>query len=126
MGSLRTRWPLGAPPRTLPTSRLMIRSMFGLQGQIPVADTFLAAPRIRAMTLEITHKEMARSKLRRLLRSQNAYKGTEVRQGGCVPFYRQAAKRSSRRWQFPAEVGDVERYAVSASYQGGVRKVPHN
>ena len=117
---------LGRSPQDIAPSRLMIRSTFGLQRQIRVAETLLAAERIRAMTLEITHNEIARSKLRRLLRPQNACKGAEVRQGGCAPFFCQPAKRSSRRWRFPAEVVDVERDAVSVTRQGGIRKVSHN
>ena len=45
------------------------------------------------MTLEITHEEMAKSKLRRLLRHQIAFDG----QGDCVPYYRQDTERPSGR-----------------------------
>ena len=57
---------------------------------IPAPEVFLSAARIRAMAMEIMHGEMAKSKLRRLVSSKNIYKGSEVRPGDCVLFYRVA------------------------------------
>ena len=66
--------------------------------------------------MEFMQKAMAKSKPRRLMSPQSAYKGIEACLGDCVLFHCQACKRSASGWCGPAEAKEVELHAATISY----------
>ena len=70
------------------------------------------------MAQEAAPKEIANSKLRRILAFNNSFESVDVKVGGEVLFYKAPTKKSIPRWRGPAKVLLIDESGVTLSFQG--------
>ena len=66
-----------------------------------LSGQFVARRKLRMMAREAALKEIANSKLRRILAFNDSFKSAGVRLGGEVLFYRAPSRKSAPRWRGP-------------------------
>ena len=68
-------------------------------------------------------KEIANSKVRRLLARNHSYECTDAKVGDSALFYKIVGRRSAPRWRGPTVFLDIEGAGVAAKFQGQGFKV---
>ena len=72
---------------------------------------------------EATLKEVANSKLRRLLARNKTFNCAEIDVGDMVLFYKAQSRKSAPRWRGPAKVLEIDDSEVTVSFQSQTFKV---
>ena len=72
---------------------------------------------------EVALKEVADSRLRRLLERNKSFNRTDITVGGPAPLFGAKSWRSSPRWRGPAKISDFDDTRVAVSFQSQTFKV---
>ena len=79
--------------------------------------------KLRLRAQAATLKEIANSKLRRLLAHNSFFNCPEIDWGDSVMFYKAQSRRSSPRWRGPAKILDIDVAGVTVPFQSRTFKV---
>ena len=88
-----------------------------------LAGQFVQQWKLRMRAQEATLKEVAKSKLRRLLARKATHSCTEIDVGDIVLFYKAQDRGSLRRRRGPAKVLEMDESGVAMSFQSQTFKV---
>ena len=88
-----------------------------------VSGQFVQQWELRMMAQEAAHKEIANSKLRRLLAHNQTFNCTDIKIGDSVLFYKAPHRKSHPRWRGPATILDIDETGVLVKYQSQFFKV---
>ena len=88
-----------------------------------LSGQFVANWKLRMLAQEAALKEIANSKLRRILAFNNSFESVDVKVGDEVLFYKAPTKKSIPRWRGPAKVLLIDESGVTLSFQGLTFKV---
>ena len=88
-----------------------------------VSGQFVQQWKLRMMAQEAALKEIANSKLRRLLAFNKTFNCTDVKVGDSVLFYKAPHRKSHPRWRGPAVVLDIDDTGALVKYQTQTFKV---
>ena len=72
---------------------------------------------LRMRAQEATLKEIARSKLRRLLAYSKSFNCADIAGGDDVPFYKAQSRKGPPRWRGPAKILEIDETGVTAPFQ---------
>ena len=82
-----------------------------------LAGHFTQQWKLRAKAQEATLKDIAKSKLRRLLARNKTPNCAEIDVGDMAIFYKAQNRKSSLRWGGPAKVQEIDETGVTVSFQ---------
>ena len=82
-----------------------------------VSGQFAQRWKLRMMAQEAALKEVAKSKLRRLLAYNKTFNCADIKVGDSVLFYKAPHRKSQPRWRGPAPVLDVDETGVMVKYR---------
>ena len=81
-----------------------------------VAGQFVNQWKLRMRAQEATLKEVANSKLRRILAHNQTFNSSDVKVGDMVIFYKAQNRKSSPRWRGPAKVLELDETGATVNF----------
>ena len=78
---------------------------------------FVQQWKLRMMAQEAALKEVANSKLRRLLAHNKTFNCADIKVGDTALFYKAPHRKSHPRWRGPALILDIDETGVTVKYQ---------
>ena len=82
-----------------------------------ISGQFVQQWQLRIRAQEAALKEIANSKLRRLLAYNKTFDCADIKVGGSVLFYKAPRKKSNPRWRGPAAILDIDESGVVLKFQ---------
>ena len=88
-----------------------------------ISGQFVHQWQLRIRAQEAALKEIANSKLRRLLAYNKTFDSVDIKVGDEVLFYKASQKKSNPRWRGPAKILDIDESGVVLKFQSQSFKV---
>ena len=88
-----------------------------------ISGQFVHQWQLRIRAQEAALKDIANSKLRRLLAYNKTFDSVDIKVGGEVLFYKAPQKKSNPRWRGPAKILDIDESGVVLKFQSQCFKV---
>ena len=88
-----------------------------------ISGQFVQQWKLRMKAQEAAMKEIANSKLRRLLAYNKTFECTDIKMGDTVLFYKSPHRKSHPRWRGPAKILDIDETGVTVKFQSQSFKV---
>ena len=88
-----------------------------------ISGQFAQQWQLRIRAQEAALKEIAKSKLRRLLARNKTFDCVDIKVGDLALFYKAPQKKSNPRWRSPATASDIDGSGVTLKFQSQIFKV---